>query len=187
MQTELSVIPAMRRLALNIIQLSFMCTVYILIMVRNTMAHPLLSDYSLTKAIVNVGDIAMFRGVYEKLDRGECLNVAAIGGSVTVGWHVEQPFQFNGTWAQHLIRLLDIEYPCKIDANNTGSHKLTVIARGATPSVIWIDMLAGDQENTLKGFDLVFVETSMNDATDPKQVLRRLALWQFLLRLQGRH
>ncbi|GLI61829.1 hypothetical protein VaNZ11_004270 [Volvox africanus] len=109
---------------------------------------------TLTKSIIHHGDTAMFGRLHEKLHGKHCIRVMFIGGSVTHGHGLP-----NGSMPYPVLfkKELSSAFPCK------GRHNITVASKGAIATDFWIDYLVGRQEVLLADFDLVVVDTAMND------------------------
>ncbi|GIM09208.1 hypothetical protein Vretimale_13067 [Volvox reticuliferus] len=124
-----------------------------------------LTDFMTFNSITNHGDLAMYSGVFKKLKDKSCLNIIAIGGSVTVRRWTHTLIPDNLRWPALLGDLLNAHFPC----NDPAGHVVQNQARGSTSTGLWIEIFTGQQEAWFQGVDLVILETAVNQAAEGKQ------------------
>ena len=120
------------------------------------------------RSFVNFGDSSRFASALQKLQGRQCLQVTALGGSVTCGAslspHDDAPRGVEDAWPAVLATFLNNDYPCQ-DSGFT-EHKVSNLCQGGRSSDVWIDLiLARDLQlhAQLANSDIVVVETAVND------------------------
>ncbi len=130
-------------------------------------------DVTIPRARLVAGDWARFERVFARLDRGEPIRIAVIGGSITQGAGASKR---ENQWGSKFVAGWRRAFPdCKIDFVNAGI--------GATGSDIGAFRLARDV--LAKKPDVVAVEFSVNDAPNRERAESYEGVIRQLLKASG--
>ena len=129
------------------------------------------SQVFFNRSILNFGQLSLNTTL--KMNRGECLNILNIGGSVSCGMslnanHYDNPHGKNGAYSTFLEKYLNTMWPCMRDHKNS-KHKVTNWCVGGRPTVSWVDEVVGSRMNephVLFNADIILVDTSVNDMNE---------------------
>lgn len=147
-----------------------------------------LNPILLQKSILNTGQLSP--ATRSKLKEGKCLNVLAIGGSVTCGKSEDKSFEdrphgIPDAYHHALLNYMNEQWPpCKaesedaLDAVDGGAsnHTLTVLCEGGVAQDYWIDrvmILNNKKSESIRTADVILVETSVNEIathTSPEEL-----------------
>ena len=107
------------------------------------------------------------------LQHGQCLQIMAIGGSVTCGHCLDR----NSTqlpsertaWPSALANLLNNELPCHNSSGMLSNHVVTNVCAGGWSTALWLERISAslrsneDLHAALTTADVIIVETAVND------------------------
>ena len=119
--------------------------------INSASAEKLIADKLFSRAVVDAGDSARLKRVFEKAQRGEKITVGVIGGSITAGAAASKP---ENRWGNLIAKWWKKKFP-------KSEIKLVNAGIGATDSLYGALRV---QEDLLKyAPDFVVVEYSVND------------------------
>lgn len=148
-----------------------------------------LNPLILQKSILNVGQLSL--STQSKLKQGKCLNILAIGGSVTCGKSEDKTFEdrphgIPDSYHHALLNYMNELWPaCHAEREDSldsqtaelSNHTLTVLCEGGVAQDYWIDrimILNNKKSEIVRGADIILVETSVNEVashTSPEEML----------------
>ncbi|EFJ47540.1 hypothetical protein VOLCADRAFT_105097 [Volvox carteri f. nagariensis] len=140
-----------------------------------------LTTYQKFRAITNYGDLAMYAKIVMKLSRRQCLNITAVGGSVSNGHFNHTMLPKAVLWHQRVGQMLNEAFPC-----GPNGHQVTAFAKGSIVTRYWMDYFAGRQEELLFGSDLVMIETAANQLLERDVASREEETFLSMVLLQSR-
>ena len=123
------------------------------------------------KSILNLGQLSLNTTL--KLNKGECLNILNIGGSVSCGMslndnHYDHPHGKNGAYSFFLEKQLNTLWPCMRNHEHS-LHKVTNWCVGGRTTISWVDEMVGSrmgEPEILNDVDIILAETSVNDVNE---------------------